>query len=138
MNGESWETLCGMECTICHNERERRNRLIMPEDPRVVQEPFVSAPYMHRNNEPKYHAMLLRAAEHAKQQRQHILWFAAEDTAENPAQVAKTQQKFKERMERLLHLHDQKTAGIPGLTPLYVNLNGRVTEKSAKPKASQY
>ena len=107
-----------MECKSCQVERERRNRLILPEDPRVVQQPFVSAPYMHKNNEPKYHAMLLRAAEHAKQQRRHMLWFAAEDTAENPAQVAKTPQKLKERLERLLHLHDQKTAGIPGLTPL--------------------
>ena len=97
--GEPWETLQKMECKNCQAERERRNRLILPEDPRVVQQPFVSAPYMHKNNEPKYHAMLLRAAEHAKQQRQHILWFAAEDTAENPAQVAKTPQKLKERLE---------------------------------------
>jgi len=133
--GASWETLQGMECKNCQIERERRNRLIMPEDPRVVQEPFVSAPYMHKNNEPKYHAMLLRAAEHAKQQRQYTLWFAAEDAPENPAQIAKTPQKLKERLERLLQLHDQKTAGIPGLALLYPYLKGRVTEKICMTKA---
>ena len=79
-----------MECKNCQAERERRNRLIMADDPRVVQQPFVSAPYMHKNNEPRHHAMLLRAAEHAKQQRRHMLWFAAQDTPENPAQVEKT------------------------------------------------
>ena len=133
--GEAWGTLHEMECDICQAERERRNRLILPEDPRVVRQPFVSAPYMHKNNEPKYHAMLLRAAEHAKQQRQHVLWFHAEDTPDNPAQVAKSPQKLKERLERLLQLHDQKTAGIPGLTPMYENLQGRVTEKICMTKA---
>ena len=123
-----------MECTECAAERERRNRLIAPEDPRLVEEPFVSAPYMHKNNEPKYHAMLLRAAEHAKQRKLHILWFNAQDTPENPAQVAKSPEKLQERLQRFLQLHDQKTAGIPGLTPCYVGLKGRVTEKISMKK----
>ena len=118
-----------MECEKCKKERERRNRLISSEDIRVREEPFLSAPYMHKNNEPKYHAMLLRAAEHAKKQKLHVLWYAAQDTPENPAQIAKAPGKLKERLERLLQLHDQKTAGIPGLCPLYVGMPGRTTEK---------
>ena len=74
-----------MECAVCNKERERRNRLIAAGDSRVTEEPFVDAPYMHKNNEPKYHAMLLRAAEHAKKLSKHILWFAAQHARESSA-----------------------------------------------------
>ena len=76
-----------MECSNCNKERERRNRLIGTADPRVQQAPFVTAPYIHKNNQPKYHAMLLRAAEDAKKRKKYILWFSSKDEAENPAQV---------------------------------------------------
>ena len=125
----TWQTMQAMECDYCASERERRNRLILPSDPRVNEEPFLSAPYMHKNNEPKYHAMLLRSAENAKKNRQYILWFCAQDTPDNPAQIAKNPHELKARLEKLLWLHDQKTANIPGLTPLYLGLKGRVTDK---------
>ena len=132
IQGSSWEVMKEMECQQRRSERERRNRLITQEDPRVHQEPFASAPYMHKNNEPKYHAMLLRAAEHAKQQRLHTLWFTAKDTAEDPKQLADTPEQLTKKHIDLLHYHDQKTAGIPGLTPLYKGMKGRVTEKIGK------
>ena len=130
-SGASWGALREMECKSCQTELERRNRLVMADDPRVVQQPFVSAPYIHKNNEHKYHAMLLRAAEHAKQQRRHMLWFAALDTLDNPAQVAKTPHKLSERLEKLLQLHEQKTAGIPGFTPLYRPYKGERRRRSS-------
>ena len=74
-----------LECPFCKTERERRNRVMAGEDPRVRQEPYLSAPFIHKSNEPKYHAMLLRAHEQAKMQRKHVLWFAAEDRPDNPA-----------------------------------------------------
>ena len=123
-----------LECHFCTGERNRRNRLIMPNDARVHEEPFISAPYMHKNNEPKYYVMLLRAAEHAKTNRLHTLWFAAMDTPESPAQVAKNPSKLRERMARFLQFHDQSTAGIPGLSLLYTGLRARVTEKICKSK----
>ena len=55
-----------LECPTCQAERERRNRLLDAEDPRVREEPYLSAPFVHKNNEPKYHAMLVRAAELAR------------------------------------------------------------------------
>ena len=73
--------------------------------------------------------MLLRAAQHGKRKKQFILWFDTKDTPENPSQLARTPQKLKERKKRLLQLHDQKIEGILGLTPLYIGLKGRVTEK---------
>ena len=84
-----WSTMQMMECTICTEERERRNRLLGGEDQRVREEPFLSAPFIHKHNEPTYHAMLLRAAEEAKANRIYTLWFAAEDSPENPAQIVK-------------------------------------------------
>ena len=48
------------------DERARRNRLLAPADARMQAEPYLSAPYMHRNSERKYHAVILRAVEKAK------------------------------------------------------------------------
>jgi hypothetical protein len=82
-----------LECIPCKEERQRRNRLMQQNDPRVRQEPFLNAPYVHKNNEPKYHAMLLRAVEDGKRQpsgAQHILWVIAQDYPHDPKQVAKT------------------------------------------------
>ncbi|CAK0869630.1 unnamed protein product [Prorocentrum cordatum] len=134
LRGATWQAMRELECAECQSERERRNRLVLPEDQRVVQEPFVSAPYMHKNNDPKYHAMLLRAAEFAKAHELHTLWFTAQDKPDNPAQIAKTPGKLKQGLEKLLMLHDQKTAGIPGVNILYVGMKGRTTEKVCKAK----
>ena len=59
--GEAWENMRTLECDQCKAERERRNRLVHEDDARLKAEPYLSAPYIHQNNEPKYHAMLLRA-----------------------------------------------------------------------------
>ena len=130
--GAAWTEMQSMECEACQKERARRNRLLAPSDKRVTQPPFVDAPYIHKNNEPKYHAMLLRAKENAKINRKHALWFAAHDTPANPAQIVKKPSKLKERLERFLQFHDQKTCGIPGLNILYEGLRVRVTEKLVK------
>ena len=61
-----WQYKVSTECTFCNIERQRRNRLLEPNDKRLHEEPFLSAPYVHKNNDPKYHAMLLRALESAK------------------------------------------------------------------------
>ena len=62
-NDLNWPAMQEMECTICKEERDRRNRVMAGDDPRVRREPYLSAPFIHKNNEPKYHAMLLRAHE---------------------------------------------------------------------------
>ena len=127
---KEWPAMIAEEtCTTCREERERRNRLVEAGDPRVQEEPFVSAPYIHRNNEPKYHALLLRAEEHAKKKQKYRLWFAAQDKPCNPAELAKNAEQLKAKMARFLQFHDQKTAGIPGLCILYASLQMRVTEK---------
>ena len=135
--GEAWENMQSRKCYVCQMERIRRNRLIAAEDPRVLQEPFLSAPYVHQNNTPKYHAMLLRAVEQAKRGAEgpkHILWVRAQDTPHNPKEVAATPEKVEQKRNRFLQYHDQQTAGIPGLLPMYIGLKARVTEKIAKGK----
>ena len=130
-----WPEMQTKECNICKAERNRRNRLIDNDDVRVRSEPFLSAPYVHQNNAPKYHAMLLRAVEEAKRGSegpQHILWVRAQDTPNNPKEIAATPAKVDEKRNRFLQFHDQQTAGIPGLFPMYKNMRARVTEKIAK------
>jgi hypothetical protein len=67
--GYTWADVLALEaerCEICVRERTRRNRLIGVSDERMQVEPFLSAPYINRNNKPKYHATCLRAEELAK------------------------------------------------------------------------
>ena len=96
-----------------------RVRLSETAEPRLHTARFAVAPYLHKNNEPMLHAMLLRAAEQGKVSRVYMLWFAAEDTPENPAHVAKSPERLQSRWLRFLQFHDQQTNGIPGLNILY-------------------
>ena len=49
----TWETLLSEhpECAACNIERKRRCRLVEPQDARVLCEPYLSAPYVHQNNQ---------------------------------------------------------------------------------------
>ena len=62
---------------------------------------------------------------------QYRLWFAAQDKPCNPAEIASDPKKLEKKLTRFLQFHDQRTAGIPGLFPLYVGLRARVNEKIA-------
>ena len=66
----------------------------------------------------------------------HILWVRALDTPNNPKEIAATPEKVNQKRERWLQFHDQQTAGIPGLFPMYVGLKVRTTEKSPKEETS--
>ena len=88
--GATWEEMVKEECVVCAEERKRRNRVVTVQDPRVRTDPFLHAPYVHRNNEPKYHALLVRAMEHAKRGAsgpKHVSWVAAFDRPVNPEEV---------------------------------------------------
>ena len=75
----TWAEQVAQECAVCGAERSRRNRLLSPQDPEAQQDKFVDAPYIHQNNEPKYHAALLRSREYAKRHGIHCLWLQAVD-----------------------------------------------------------
>ena len=80
----AWKVLFARECRLCKSRREERNRLLAAGDPAVQQPPFVDAPYVHRNNEPKYVVANVRAQEVAKRNRCFCYWFKAEDEIQTP------------------------------------------------------
>ena len=124
-----------MECHICQTHRENRKRLIAANDPRIHEPAFVQAPYVHQNNEPKYHAMLLRSVEQAKHRfdsPRHILWVTAEDEPHNQKEICDNPAKMHKKLDLFLQFHDQRTAGIPGIFPMYQDMRARVSEKVAK------
>ena len=114
--------------------RERVGTAYTPQDQEAQQDTFIEAPYIHQNNEPKYHATLLRAREYAKRRHLHCLWFQAIDRIHKTADKRKDPEKLKLQHQRFLQFHDQRTAGIPGMCPLFVGLCMRVTEKIRKGK----
>ena len=129
--GSTWEDMVLIECSICRQESNRRCRVVVPSDPRIKRPPFVDAPFVHKNNEPKYHALLKRAAAHAKRGShapKHILWVTARDKPLNPAEIEGTPEQVEWKRSTWLQFHDQKTKGIPGLLPLYAGMKARVTD----------
>ena len=69
-----------------------------------------------------------------RKNKSHVVWFAAEDKPTNPSQLARNDAAMIAKKEELLEFHDQKTAGIPGITPAYIGLKGRTTEKLCQTK----
>ena len=113
------------------------NRTRQQDDEHVRQEPYVRAPYIHKNNEPKYHVMLSRAVEYAKRCEdgpKKILWVVAKDDPVHNAEIAVSKTQLEKKRQRFLQFHDQQTAGIPGLLPMYLGLPARVTEKLSRNK----
>ena len=132
--GADWTTMQRLapECFTCRAERKRRCRLVSFHTEKVSQAPFLQAPYVHQNNQPKYHAMLMRALEHAKRGAstpQQVLWVRAVDTPIKTQDIGRSPEQVDKKLERFLQLHDQKTAGIPGLFLMYMNAPVRTTEK---------
>ena len=132
--GVDWSSMqrLARECAVCAAERKRRCRQVASHLEKVSQEPFLRAPYVHQNNQPKYHAMLVRALEHAKRggdTPEQVLWIQAKDTPLKPQDLGRTQEQIDKKRERFLQLHDQKTRGIPGLLVVYMNAPVRITEK---------
>ena len=99
-----------------------------PQAAAVQESKFVDAPYVHQHNEPKHHALLLRAAEYAKRRKKYCVWFRAHDTIMDKAERPKDPFKLQTKKERLLQKHDQQTKGMPGLCPLFEGLKIRVVE----------
>ena len=53
-------------CKICEEHRDNRARVRMDEqDKRQEQKPFTDAPYLYPYNQPRYHALHLRAVRFA-------------------------------------------------------------------------
>ena len=103
-------------------------------DDRLRQEPFVSAPYIHAMNWPKYHALTLRAVGFARASRKRLLWAIASDRPITKDDKPMSPDALQHRREQWLQLHDQKTNGIMGLLPLVRDMPVRFTETTDKDK----
>ena len=77
--GKDYSEVLERECAICSGERARRARVMKEDDERHRDAAFVSAPYVHPNNAPKYHALQRRAQLFAQQHRRQLLWVQARD-----------------------------------------------------------
>lgn len=62
----------------------------------------------------------------------HILWMFAQDTPVNRSELGRTAKQAEKKRNQWQQLNDQKTAGIPGICPLYVGMKARVTERIGK------
>ena len=49
LQGKTWSEMRALECTYCQKERIRMNRLLSLKDERVKRDPFLRAPYVHKN-----------------------------------------------------------------------------------------
>ena len=110
-------------------------------DHRLGEAPFLDAPYIHQHNEPKFHALLMRATEHAKRCAdgpKYTLWIVAQDTPVNPDEIGPDASQVEKKRAKWLQFHDQKTNGIPGILPMYENMRARVSSLVVASSAQRF
>ena len=132
--GYDWSDMQALECADCQAERSRRRRVMCEGDDRHRFEPFVSAPYIHAMNWPKYHALTLRAVDFAKSNNRQLLWIVAMDRPRTREDKPMSHDRLQHRREQWLQLHDQATNGIMGVFPAVKGMPVRFTETTDREK----
>ena len=73
---------------------------------------------MHPFNQPRYHALLLRAVRFARAHKRILIWYRAEDIPYKGLDESMRGESLRKRKETWLKYPDNKTCGIAGLLPL--------------------
>ena len=134
LGNANWRRRRSQECEKCATERKRRCRVLDSSDLSPALEDdarFQDAPYIHANNEPKYHASQIRALHFAKARKTMVLWFFAEDrplTQHIDTELVGKPMNINERRKQWSRYHDMKTGGIMGLQPLVYDMPLRITQ----------
>ena len=124
----AWSERKQMECGRCKDERARRCRIITQRDENShLHGIFVEAPFVHPFRAPTNHAQRLRALHFARSHRSRVLWVLAHDDVV----VAKDGKKSATSAAKSswLTYDDRKTAGVPGMFPLILDLPVRFTQE---------
>ncbi len=85
------------------------------DEPRLKLPLFEAALYIHPNNEPKYHAMQIRAERFGIVQKLPLVWMTAQDSSDELRYLSNEQRE--DKRVRWLQRHDQDTGGVPGPMP---------------------
>ena len=137
---DNWLLRRQMECEKCKKERVRRCCVLRANNEedaqRYLDDPFASAAYVHPFRHPSFHATQLRAIIYAKTKKRRLLWVTAYDKLVSN-NLACSKDKEELRKASWLRLHDRRTAGLPGLLPLVLNLPIRFTESLGKTARKQ-
>lgn len=79
-DGKAWGEMSSRECRMCKKEQLARGVVARrDDDPRFLEHPFNSSPYIHPLNYPKYYALQVRAVEWAKTHGRTVNWVVAHD-----------------------------------------------------------
>ena len=77
--GKSWSEISKGECSRCKCERKRRHRVVTKNDKRMKEPKFKKAIAIVANNDLKHEICKVRAAAHACETKQRIVWSPAID-----------------------------------------------------------
>ncbi len=118
-----WNERQQLKCEVCRSERTRRSCLVLRSTaseasslPQHKLEAFIDAPFVHPWRNPTNHAQSLRAIHCARGRESRILWTVAYDKRVNSDGHRTGNQ------ESCLTKMDRDTAGMPGLSPLILDL----------------
>ena len=112
-----------MECHVCAQERARRCCIISQQKQVDAYRHgiFTQAPFVHPFRSPTNQAQRLRAMEFARERESRLVWVVAYDKLVSTDKVTASAQS-RAAMENWLLYDDRRTAGIPGLLPLVLDL----------------
>ena len=120
--------LLDMECTVCKEERRRRNRLLQPGSDAHLQPNFAGAPYIHPFHAPKTLVFLLRAVHYAQAKGQQLLWCVAHDEPLSRDDETRSADSLRNARQRWVTYTESKTAGLVGFLPISADLPVRFTD----------
>ena len=118
------------ECAHCSRERRRRRRVAEGDDGMMAEigDRFADALYIHPFNVPKSRILTMRAANAAARAGKQLLWVVAKDVPSTRDDEVRSVEGLTRARERWLLYPEMKTAGMPGLLPLYVGMPVQFTD----------
>lgn len=124
--GLSFDTIRKAECSLCKAERKRRMRVVAPADNRLKEPKFESAIAIVANNDLKYEICKSRAAKHARDTKQRIVWSPARDVVKSDCLAS--DKHLHSKKESWLQYHSKKCGGHWGMVPLVKGMRVALVE----------
>jgi hypothetical protein len=118
--GSAWKRIKENECKACRDERRRRVRVVAQDDDRLNESKFQKCIAIVANNDLKHEICKVRAAQHARDTDQRIVWASATDTAMVDALIHDTELRNKKIDWQ--QYHHRKCNSLWGMLPLVVGM----------------
>ena len=128
-DNKTWSEMVSKECIQCSTERSRRCRVVSNSNARQMDltMAFADALFVHPFNAPKSRVLTLRATNAAAYAKKQLLWVTSIDIPLARDDATRTKESLCNARQNWLFYPENKTAGIPGILPIFEGMRIRFT-----------